>query len=180
MKLELTASTTGCELPESPAQRWLWITNVFFFALTAVMYKDNVAVVIRLVLISVIPLVLQVRHTYDDSSSVATTRKLGVLGSMAGSLVAIIFIAAAVATWVTNALTDEGQPNKVWAPQNIRTTWSLMYAVECSWQVLCSLLALFQNIYFIGRAMRETPIQNLHKQPTSPQYQSVELGERHQ
>ena len=77
---------------ENKWQRWLWCINMLLIALTILTYSDKVDLILRVLVVGLLPLALQVYHTYNQVLSYSLTKKVAALGSLVAALIGLILI----------------------------------------------------------------------------------------
>ena len=132
---------------ESKWQRWLWCLYMLLIVLTVLTYSDKIDLILRVLVVGLVPLILQVHHTYSQVFSCSFTKKLAILGSLVATLIGLILIST-VFLWNISG-EKRHKPTKVAATEIIFDTWNFMYTVESMWQVTAQLAAIFSNIFFI-------------------------------
>ena len=139
------------DLAVSTTLHRLWVLNVLAIALTSLMYLDNISVIIRICTVGLIPFLLQFNAVFNDKNNANSKvyAKVAFGGTLAGSLIGVIFLLTVFVSWVRLQLSYQESHMKVWAPASIVWTWHLMHTIESAWQIFGQVLALTSNAVFL-------------------------------
>ena len=79
-------------------------------ALTSLMYLDNISVIIRICTVGLLPLLLQLNACFNDRSDPSNAKvyaKVALGGTVAGSLIGLIFLLTVAVSWVRQQMAEQ-------------------------------------------------------------------------
>ncbi len=162
---------------ESTYQRMLWLLNVTLMGLTLFTHHDHKSHIFKLVIISLIPLILQMYHISESHkmtlSKSISIKNISIIVSIAAIVLGTGFLFFIIFSYIQSRIYEESHNNKIWAPAVIVQTWHLMYIIEYLWQVIGLMGSLLQNFYYICTQHKSQCSEQLVKIPAA-----FEMGQR--
>ena len=111
-------------------------------------YQDNIAVVVRAILVGLLPLFVQVLNVLGTWHDGRIANHLALLTTIAGSIVGLIFLGTVIIQRIT-VLGTTRERMTVYAADSVVNAFHIMHTVESLFQVIGCLVAMCSNAYFI-------------------------------